>query len=157
MDINLTIKEIESSELSGYIQSAWDNDVLLPNFYDKSLEEKSLKNMVKDTNDKVKGLLEIHEGVKMFGVDYKNEMIGFIVLNKKLNYLYSFGINKNYRNKEVLSEIFSYIKNNIKEFFCLLNRYNSRAVSWLKKCGMTEHEDLSPEKNIIYLKYNLCQ
>lgn len=157
MDKSLTIKEIEFKQLPKYIECAWQGDPLLPFFYDKALKDKTLENMVKDTSDKIEGLLEMHEGVKMFGIDCDGEMAGFIVFNEKLNYLYSFGVRRNYRNGEVLAEVFSYIKNSIKEFFCLMNKYNDRAIAWLKKCGMVEYPKLSPQDDITYLKYNICQ
>jgi len=157
MNTGLSIKEIDFNSLPQYIKCAWEGDNDLSVFYDKAIEEKSLENMINDTRCKIEGLSEMHDGVEILGIEYQEKVVGFIVLNDKLNYLYSFGINTHFRKKDILEEVFFYIKNKLKTFFCLLNKYNNRAISWLKKCGMTEHPRLSPNQNITYLKYDLCQ
>jgi len=104
----MVIREVNTLKLIEYIESAWKGDVNLHVFYDRSLNLKSLENMVRDTHDKI--------------------------------------------------PIFFYIRKKLKDnFFCLMNECNTRAIRWLKKCGLKEIPSLSPSKDIVYLKYEKCQ
>ena len=153
----MIVREVNSLKLIEYIKSSWEGDVNLPVFYDRSLKEKTLDSMVKDTHDKIMELFNEHDGLKLLGVEFDNQMIGFIVLNDRFNYLYSFGVRHDFRNKEVLKAIFFYISNKLRVgFHCLMNECNHRAIRWLKKCGMVEKPHLNPQKDIVYLKYELC-
>lgn len=80
------------------------------------------------------------------------EVIGFCVLSKAYNFLYSFGINKRHRTSYNLTTWFvgvaELLQNN---FVCGLWAKNKRAIDFLCKNGM---EIFKKEENIIHLKYN---
>ena len=66
------------------------------------------------------------------------------------NNLYSFGINKKYRSKEILKEWWSRVKEVMGEkFITMLYPNNTRAINFLKKQGMVEIEDI--EDNCVTL------
>lgn len=86
-------------------------------------------------------------------IEYDSNIIGFVYYFD--NILVSFGINKKYRNKEVLTDLFE----NIKEwlggnFITFMWKRNQRAINWFKKCGMVE-EDVNTD-SFIKLKYESC-
>lgn len=153
----MVIREVNTLKLVEYIESAWKGDVNLHVFYDRSLNEKSLENMVRDTHDKILDLNNQQSGLSFLGIEHDDIKIGFIVLNEQFNFLYSFGVRHDFRDKDMLEPIFFYIRKKLKDnFFCLMNECNTRAIRWLKKCGLSEIPSLSPSKNIVYLKYQKC-
>jgi hypothetical protein len=154
----MVIREVNTLKLVEYIESAWKGDVNLHVFYDRSLNLKSLENMVRDTHDKILDLNNQQSGLSFFGIEHDSVKIGFIVLNEQFNFLYSFGVRHDFRNRDMLEPIFFYIRKKLKDnFFCLMNECNTRAIRWLKKCGLKEIPSLSPSKDIVYLKYEKCQ
>jgi hypothetical protein len=73
---------------------------------------------------------------------YKQIPIGYVVLFNDC--LYSFGINKKYRKKEILIDWWSSVRSLMgKNFFTALYKNNERAINFLVKQGMvaTEYED----------------
>ena len=153
----MIIREANTLTLVDYIESTWVGDVNLHVFYDRSLKVKSLENMVSDTHEKILDLYNIQNGLVFYGIEKDSLKIGFIVLNIELNYLYSFGVRHDFRKKEVLEPIFKFIRKKLdNNFFCLINECNTRAIRWLKKCGLKEINELSPGKDIVYLKYEVC-
>lgn len=153
----MIVREVNTLKLVEYIKSAWEGDVNLHVFYDRSLNEKSLDNMVRDTHLKILDLYNQEIGLSFYGIEHDDKMIGFIVLNDKFNYLYSFGVRHDFRKKEVLEPLFVYISRKLNEnFTCLMNECNTRAIRWLIKCGMVEVPLLNPQKGIVYLKYQKC-
>lgn len=153
----MVVKEVNSLKLVEYISSAWEGDVNLHVFYDRSLNEKSLKNMVSDTHAKILDLNNQQSGLMFFGIEHDNIKIGFIVLNEELNFLYSFGVRHDFRKGEMLEPIFFFIRKKLKDnFFCLMNECNTRAIRWLKKCGLRAIPSLNPSNDIVYLKYDQC-
>tara|TARA_R110000868_G_scaffold153741_1_gene379594 strand:+ start:264 stop:731 length:468 start_codon:yes stop_codon:yes gene_type:complete len=154
----MVVREVNGLKLVEYIESAWEGDVNLHVFYDRSLNEKSLENMVRDTHDKILDLYNQQSGLCFLGIEHDSIKIGFIVLNEQFNFLYSFGVRHDFRNRDMLEPIFFYIRKKLKDnFFCLMNECNTRAIRWLKKCGLKEIPSLSPSKDIVYLKYEKCQ
>lgn len=71
--------------------------------------------------------------------------------------LVSFGINKWHRKRGNLIEFFNQITESFAEDFCTyMWLRNTRAINWLKKCGM--HEDNQTRiDNVIKLNYTKCQ
>lgn len=149
------MREVNSLKLIEFIECAWSGDVNLPLFYDSSLSQKSLTTMVKDTHDKIMDMFEQDSELKMLGIEIDNQMVGFLILSERFNCLYSFGVRHDFRNEKVLKPLFFYITSKLKDgFFCMLNEHNTRAIRWLKKCGMVEKSYTA--KNIVYLKYEKC-
>lgn len=154
----IVLREVNTLKIEDYIRSAWLGDGDLEKFYDKSLKRRTLEGMVKDTSRKILEIMEMDENLSLIGIDDDREMIGFIVFSQKLSLLYSFGINTKYRNKEMLSAIFNYVVLKLKyKFYSVMFEYNTRAIGWLKKCGMVIDPSMKPSSDTIYLKYELCQ
>ena len=152
----MVAREVNSLKMIEYIKCAWSGDDNLPLFYDSSLSHKSFKGMVYDTHHKILDMYEKDTNLKLIGIDYDDQMVGFIALSERFNCLYSFGVKQDFRKEEVLKPLFFYITNKLKDgFFCMLNEYNTRAIKWLKKCGMVQKEYPANEK-IVYLKYEKC-
>lgn len=81
------------------------------------------------------------------------QVIGFAFTHKNL--LVSFGVNKKYRTADNLKKVFEFIKNKFSgDFESYMWARNTRAINWLKKCGMIEDE--CNIDNVIKLKY-ICQ
>ena len=82
-----------------------------------------------------------------------NEIVGYVFYQNNL--LVSFGVNKKHRTADKLSRIFEIIKSKFNgDFESYMWTRNSRAINWLKKCGMQEVE--SKISNVTKLKY-ICQ
>lgn len=154
----IVLRMVNTLKIEDYIRSAWEGDGELQKFYDKSLKRRTLEGMVKDTTRKILELMEMDEDISLIGIDSDRNMIGFIIVSEKLSLLYSFGINSKYRNKEMLSAIFNYVVKKLKyRFYSVMFEYNTRAINWLKKCGMVIDPSMKPSSDTIYLKYELCQ
>lgn len=68
------------------------------------------------------------------------------------NILYSFGMHPNYRSKENLINFWNYIINQHNDFDCYLYSNNTRAINWLKKCGMKEEGFIPERKDKVAIK-----
>lgn len=78
--------------------------------------------------------------------------VGFISVNFEHNLLYSFGINKAYRNKDFLIEWFSEVKRFLGgHFFTCIAKKNTRAILFLIKNGMK----VSREIEVDYFKLEI--
>jgi len=80
--------------------------------------------------------------------------IGYTVIIPDKHLLYSFGINKEHRNKETLKNWFDNIVNILGTFDCILWSKNKRAINHLLKQGMTIKNKIE-----VYtiLTYTSCQ
>lgn len=150
----MTFREINYLKLEEYVESAWEGDKGLENFYDPNLKNRSLREMVFDTTNKIKDYFYYNEKLKIYGIDEHSTPCGFVVLSNSNSMLYSFGINHRMRNAENLQYLFNFIRKNLNEcFYTLLYEKNERAINWLKKCGMREVKELKPDEGIVYLSY----
>ena len=116
------------------------------------LENSSFDDCVNDT------FYKIIETSKELPLDWflvrndDREIIGYCVLSRAYNYLYSFGVNIKYRKGDVLSAWFLGISEILQNHFvCGLWAKNKRAVEFLVRNGMKIFEE---DNNIIKLKYN---
>lgn len=116
------------------------------------VESGKFEDCVNDTFDK------IIEAGKSFPLQWylirtdEREIIGYCVLSKAYNFLYSFGINKKHRNNYILNTWFIGVAEILQnDFFCGLWAKNERAIDFLCKNGM---KIFKKEENIVHLKYN---
>ena len=116
------------------------------------VETQVFEDCVNDTYDKI---IEATQTLPLEWYIIKTDdhkTIGFCVLSRAYNFLYSFGINKQYRNSNTLSTWFvgitEILQNN---FVCGLWAKNKRAIDFLCKNGMKIFKE---KDNIIQLKYN---
>lgn len=73
-------------------------------------------------------------------VTLDGEPIGYFCVFPKC--LYSFGIAKKYRTKEILTEFWEKIRKELPDdMVCILYKNNTRAINWLLKCGCTAQEN----------------
>ena len=130
----IKFEKITIFELRDLVEISYRGDIDLLDKYwgdDFSLEEAVNETMfmVKTVNEEVP--------VECYAVVLNDEEIGYVC--KIPNNLYSFGININYRKKDVLIEFWDKVKELMGEgFICMLYPQNSRAINFLKKQGMVE-------------------
>lgn len=155
--MNLII--INRLQLRDYVSAVWESDKELELFYDSQLKKRDTKSMISDTLKKIDEYREntatenMSFDCKMFGFSENQKPVGFAIINPSSKLLYSFGIKKECRDDVHLSEFFDFIRTYLKnEFSCLLYKRNTRAISWLKKCGMVD-SGIWFDSNITILKY----
>lgn len=141
----INLEKISSFELRKLVEIAYrgDND-LLEHFWG---EDFSLEEAVNETMNMVK---RVAEEVKMdyYCVVDDEEEIGYVCCFP--NNLYSFGINIQFRTKNVLSEFWDRVKEVMGDsFICMLFPQNTRAIKWLEKCGMVRVDGV--EENCVVM------
>ncbi len=148
----MILQEINNESLlyKGIAVSFLHDEELISKYH--IIEESDYQTCVNDTFEKI---IETTRELPLEWFLVRNdnrEIIGYCVLSKAYNYLYSFGINKNYRKGNVLSAWFIGISEILQNhFICGLWAKNKRAVDFLVKNGMKIFEE---DNNIVKLKYN---
>lgn len=90
--------------------------------------------LAKETMALIEGASKVYE-LEYYKVIINNQPIGYFITSKKL--LYSFGINMNFRKKDILVSWWENIKSVLgKAFTAILYDNNTRAISFLEKQGM---------------------
>lgn len=75
--------------------------------------------------------------------------IGFFVTG--IGFLYSFGLNIQYRTKEILPQFWEIILSKLPEsFFCVMNLKNKRAIKFLERNEMKIISTINSETTLIY-------
>lgn len=145
----VSAKKISKTQLPKLIELTYigDNDLLERYF---SVKNTSYFNAV------ITQLDYIHQASKKFDLSYykliyKQKPIGYFVTFD--GFLYSFGIEKKSRTKEVLSNWFLSVRKVLgKEFISMLYSYNTRAIKHLERQGMKiVDEDI--ENQTVTLKF----
>jgi hypothetical protein len=130
---------------------AFHDDDEINRYCDPDYENKELKKIVHSIYKKLEEY-DREGNCKFYDLIVDNELVGYGFNHKNL--LVSFGVNKKYRTPEKLSKVFDIIKNSFKgDFESYMWTRNSRAINWLKKCGMKEIE--SKINNVTKLQF-LC-
>ncbi len=128
----ITLEKITIFELPNLVAIAYEDD---KDLFDKYHVAKM--NMDDCVDSTLMMIEQTGRGEKMdyFGVKFKDEFIGYLVILPKI--LYSFGINIKYRKKEILMSFWESIKDILNDsFICMLYPNNTRAINWLKKNKM---------------------
>jgi hypothetical protein len=135
------------------IKIAFANDTDIAENCDPNNEDKSQDGVAKDVYEKIVEYEELFDG-NFIVLNSDGKDVGFVYCLPRL--LVSFGVNKQYRTKEFLPVVFDTIKQNAgEEFESFMWSRNTRAIQWLKKCGMTEEFFENDQvKKLIYTK---CQ
>lgn len=121
-------------------------------YCDPDFEKKEKKKLVHNIYKKIEEYNKLGH-CKFYDLVVDNELVGYGF--NCMNLLVSFGVNKKYRTPEKLTKVFDIIKNSFDgDFESYMWTRNSRAINWLKKCGMKEIE--SKINNVTKLQY-LCQ
>ncbi len=106
-------------------------------------------NCVKDTVNKIKDCSE-KLPIQLYSVNTNNKTIGYLVISKENKILYSFGLRKEFRTKEIKADWFNKIVLMMPDFKCYLWNKNTRAIEFLKRCGMATEKE---EKNYTILNF----
>lgn len=125
--VNVNIEELKS-----YIDAGFAYDKKILGYYDQNQIVETIEDVCNNVYKKIK----IEYPLSLFvGVEKDGVKIGYYVCYKKT--LVSFSLNVEYRNKENLKDFFELIKTQFGSTFqVLLFTYNTRAIKWLKTCGL---------------------
>jgi hypothetical protein len=146
----VSAKKISKTQLPKLIELSYFGDEELLSHY-HSGEDINYYNAI------IKELDYIHQASKKFELSYhkliyKQKPIGYFVTFE--GFLYSFGIEKKSRKKEVMSNWFLSVRKVLgKEFVSMLYSYNTRAVKHLERQGMAIIDE-DVENQTVTLKYN---
>ncbi len=128
----MIVQPININELREYVDAALDGDDDILFYYDKKEKVKTIAEACENVVNKIS---VVYEGSELRGIKINGSKVGYFVYSDEL--LISFGLNKCYRNKAILSDMWDKIKAELGDTFqCLLYSYNVRAVNYLKKSGM---------------------
>lgn len=127
----ISIQKIPIGDIGGCVGIAFDEDyefVEKFHFADKTLDE-LVANNIRNINELAENI-----DVKCYVVYWGENKIGFFVMAYHNSMLYSFGINKKYRVKNILIDWVNYIKTMVSEYLvCPLNAENKRAINFFLK------------------------
>lgn len=128
----IELKKISIFELPNLVEFAYSGDAdMIGKYWGDGF---SLQEAVDETMRCIKAVSGEVE-MQHYAVIYDGEEIGYVSCFP--HNLYSFSINIEYRTKEILSEYWKSIKSVMGEsFITMLFPQNTRAINWLKKCGM---------------------
>lgn len=148
----MTLKKIGRRKLKEGIRIAFQRDDAIFDFYDPTANVKDLEGIVQDVYGKIKRQQKTDK-LEYFGIFEGEDFIGYSVTGE--NFLYSFGINVAWRQKEILLQWWEAIKILMnKDFAILLYNRNKRAIEFLLKNNC----ELEKEENgITYLISYECQ
>lgn len=132
----IILEKISIFELEKLVYISYEGDEDLLNcFWGESF------NLEKAVNETMNAINQYQEETNMqhYAVLLDGKEIGY--LSCFPHNLYSFGININYRTKEILNDFWEQIKDILgSSFICMLFNQNTRAIKFLKKKGMVEIE-----------------
>jgi len=143
----IKLYEIPSRELPEYVSAAYENDNEL--FEKYHVAKYGFKEAVEETVRMIEVTANLPDvEMRYFGVKEEDVKIGYLCVFQ--HNLYSFGIAIDKRNKEVLFAFWQAILEVIGEsFITMLYPNNTRAIGWVKGCGMQEVENV--EDNCVVL------
>lgn len=142
----LELREINlMSSIKRYIELSYEGDEDLLNLY--HIDKYSLDEAV---NEELRRIEIMKENVilKFHGITDGENRIGYLCTFQ--NNLFSFCINKKYRTSAVLGDFWDKVKEVLGDsFISMLYPNNTRAIKFLKSCGMVEVEGV--EDNCVTL------
>lgn len=123
---------INIQQLKPFIVAAFERDDELVENFDPAYSIQTWEEGAAEVLNKIE---KEYSGCQIEGVFEGVEAIGYIVYQDNL--LISFGININHRSKADLQDFWGLIKYSVgDQFQCVLFSNNTRAIKWLKTCGM---------------------
>lgn len=130
----ISVIPILLSDLKPYMETAFDGDNELWEKYHNADDnfEDTVKNNIVNIEK-----MSSSKMTKCYKVEYRGKAIGFSVIVDD-GLLYSFGINKYYRNKEIVLKWLSLIKEIANDFIVILCNENTRAIKFFERNGMYE-------------------
>lgn len=144
----MKLTQVDFESLKEYIEIAYEEDEKLLSQY--HIQECSFEEAV-DMTCKMIEYTAHGLDMKYFGVMIGENKIGYLCTLP--NNLYSFGVNINFRTKDILKVFGGLIVEKLGDsFICMLFPNNWRAINWLEKCGMKIVPDV--EENAVTLLYH---
>ncbi len=140
----VTMVETYHDQLPLFIEKAFEGDEDLIKKY--HIKGGSLKSCVKSTVAAIADVDKVY-GLKCYIISKDEKIIGYTTLGP--DFLHSFGINIDYRTKEVVTEWWASVLSIMTDFFCTLHKKNTRAIEFLKKQGMIVHSENKKLVNLI--------
>jgi hypothetical protein len=134
------------------ILHVFHDDDEINKFCDPDYENRQIKSLVHSIYRKIEQYDKLGDS-SFDDIVIDNQIVGYTFRHKNL--LVSFGVNKKHRTAEKLPIVFDFIKSRFDgNFESYMWTRNTRAINWLKRCGMKEIE--SKINNVTKLQY-LCQ
>ena len=129
-------------EIREAIRDAFDGDDEIFKYCDPNFKINTIEGLVANIEDKIKDFIDNCNNTSFVRLLDEGKVIGYFFIIKKPNMLISMGVNKQYRYDYVLKNVFNYIVEVFEKdsFESLMWKRNTRAINWLKKCGMKECE-----------------
>lgn len=143
------VSKIELYKLQKYCRIAFEGDADLWEKYhqgDKNFEDTVINN--------IRSVIEISQqkAVFCYSISFKNEIIGFFVLVEDI-LLYSFGINKNYRTREITTTWLNMVKDLMpSDFIVCLRSENTRAINFFVRNDFEIFSQDDQDVTLIYKK-----
>jgi len=139
----------DKNRLLEAIQSAFSGDEDLINcFHIVSTGE--LRDCVEDTYYRIVQASEEYL-LDWFEIRKNGKVIGFTILSRPYSFLYSFGLNKEYRKREISEYWWQFVRGVLgNKFSCVLWAKNSRAINFLVKNGMKIFAQKEKETHLMY-------
>lgn len=134
------------------IEKSFEGDEDIFKNCDPDFAGASVKELVESVYGKLLDYEKFFPNAVFEKLTVKSEPIGFFFYIPSEKLLVSFGVNKSFRNKVVLQQLFNRICKRLNGGFeSFMWERNTRAIKWLERCGM--EQVYSPVINTIKLKY----
>lgn len=136
------------------ILDSFSGDENISKFCDPSIKTSTPEGVAFDVYVKLMDYTHCFDQWSFHRFKHEGVSIGFYFTAR--NMLVSFCVNKDYRTPDILSRFFDEISSSFPGDFCsFMWARNTRAINWLKKCGM--EAESQADKDIVKLNYKKCQ
>ncbi len=111
------------------------------------------------TYNRILDFINSTKGVLTYAILEDNKPVGFLVLQKPLGVLYSFGLNINHRNSENKEQLLKFVSDSLNgKVKTYLYDRNKPAIKFLVKNGYEiQGEVMDNNDKVIILNYKSCQ
>jgi hypothetical protein len=132
----INFESITYRELWEYVELGFGDDPALMEKYQQY--DTPFKETVERNMRNIWDAMHAGFSFKFFKIVFAEVPIGFTVLDKDADILFSFGINRKYRNRMVTVAWFGQVRKHLTgHFTCVLWNQNKRAIRFLNRNGMT--------------------
>lgn len=154
----ITITAIGIDSLLIYINKAFEGDDILCSRY--HINPGSFHDCAADTYNRIIETANVFPEAQIYGMKTEFEgathKIGFIVLIPSANVLYSFGINKSFRNDVIKSEFINFVNRSLENrTIVYLHQRNERAIRYFERNKFKVQRTLIEKEGLI-IKLERC-
>lgn len=155
----ITITAIGIDSLLIYINKAFEGDDILCSRY--HINPGSFHDCAADTYNRIIETANAFPESQIYGIKTQlvgeTHKIGFIVLIPSANVLYSFGINKTFRNDAIKSEFINFVNRSLENRTIIyLHQRNERAIRYFERNKFKIQGTLIEKEGLI-IKLERCQ